>query len=101
MLLDPRFSVKLPATVEAKQRLLSSTFIKCDRIGNSTLCLGDNVCAVGYTGFKCKECDQGYFKNFKGECVECSGQAEHVLQILFSWLFLAILIYVMSLLQNY
>ena len=39
-------------------------------------CLGNNTCAVGYTGERCSECTVGTHYRLAGECVECPDNPE-------------------------
>merc|ERR1711871_1426374 len=43
-------------------------------------CVGDNVCANGYTGMKCSKCMEGFSRQ-DGYCVECAGNP--IIMILF------------------
>jgi hypothetical protein len=43
-------------------------FLPCDP---KEACLGDNVCATGYVGERCGECNPGLYYRRNGKCIEC------------------------------
>ena len=71
----------------------SNSWVECPRV---TSCLGGNesepmgVCAAGYTGTVCGECEENYSSTADFTCAECPPKIRNTFQIVLIFLFVAL-----------
>ena len=63
---------------------------KCGTPGGKDLCLEDNKCSKGHTGFLCQVCEEGYYRDFDGSCQQC--MASPAVHVIVGWVLVVIVV---------
>ena len=63
---------------------------------NPSACAGGNKCLVGYSEFKCSQCDVGYSRYNTWTCQQCNSGLLSIIPVV-RWIFVCVLLYLASL----